>query len=71
ITLKVFAGFVASLGALGAVGFGGAVLPLIMTVSLTGLEFLVAFLQAYVFAASRAAEPIALDLAREAASSHS
>jgi F-type H+-transporting ATPase subunit a len=50
ITLKVFAGFVASLGALGAVGIGGAVLPLIMTVALTGLEFLVAFLQAYVFA---------------------
>jgi F-type H+-transporting ATPase subunit a len=50
ITLKVFAGFVASLGALGAVGVGGAVLPLIMTVALTGLEFLVAFLQAYVFA---------------------
>ena len=50
ITLKVFAGFVASLGALGALGVGGAVLPLIMTVALTGLEFLVAFLQAYVFA---------------------
>lgn len=50
ITLKVFAGFVASLGALGALGIGGAVLPLIMTVALTGLEFLVAFLQAYVFA---------------------
>jgi F-type H+-transporting ATPase subunit a len=50
ITLKVFAGFVASLGALGAVGIGGAILPLIMTVALTGLEFLVAFLQAYVFA---------------------
>ncbi|MBC8130825.1 MAG: F0F1 ATP synthase subunit A [Rhizobiaceae bacterium] len=50
ITLKVFAGFVVSLGALGAVGIGGAILPLIMTVALTGLEFLVAFLQAYVFA---------------------
>lgn len=50
ITLKVFAGFVASLGALGALGVGGAILPLIMTVALTGLEFLVAFLQAYVFA---------------------
>jgi len=50
IALKVFAGFVASLGALGALGIGGAVLPLIMTVALTGLEFLVAFLQAYVFA---------------------
>ncbi|WP_337266239.1 F0F1 ATP synthase subunit A [Oryzifoliimicrobium ureilyticus] len=50
ITLKVFAGFVVSLSALGAVGIGGAILPLIMTVALTGLEFLVAFLQAYVFA---------------------
>ena len=50
ITLKVFAGFVGSLGALGALGIGGAILPLIMTVALTGLEFLVAFLQAYVFA---------------------
>jgi F-type H+-transporting ATPase subunit a len=50
IALKVFAGFVASLGALGALGIGGAVLPLIKTVALTGLEFLVAFLQAYVFA---------------------
>ncbi|MBB4184167.1 F0F1 ATP synthase subunit A [Sinorhizobium terangae] len=50
ITLKVFAGFVASLSAFGALGIGGAVLPLLMTVALTGLEFLVAFLQAYVFA---------------------
>jgi F-type H+-transporting ATPase subunit a len=50
ITLKVFAGFVVSLGALGTVGVGGAILPLLMTVALTGLEFLVAFLQAYVFA---------------------
>ncbi|MDP9837659.1 F-type H+-transporting ATPase subunit a [Neorhizobium huautlense] len=50
ITLKVFAGFVTSMGALGAVGIGGAVLPLIMTVAMTGLEFLVSFLQAYVFA---------------------
>jgi F-type H+-transporting ATPase subunit a len=50
ITLKVFAGFVVSLSAMGAVGIGGAVLPLAMAVALTGLEFLVAFLQAYVFA---------------------
>ena len=50
ITLKVFAGFVFSLGTLGAVGIGGAVLPFLMTVALTALEFLVAFLQAYVFA---------------------
>ncbi|MCB1507631.1 MAG: F0F1 ATP synthase subunit A [Hyphomicrobiaceae bacterium] len=50
ITLKVFAGFVVSLSALGAVGIGGAILPLAMTIALTALEFLVAFLQAYVFA---------------------
>ncbi|MBX3529135.1 MAG: F0F1 ATP synthase subunit A [Rhizobiaceae bacterium] len=50
ITLKVFAGFITMLGSLGAVGVAGAVLPLFMTVALTGLEFLVAFLQAYVFA---------------------
>ena len=50
ITLKVFSGFVVSLGAMGAVGIAGAILPLAMTVALTALEFLVAFLQAYVFA---------------------
>lgn len=50
ITLKVFAGFVTSLSAMGAAGIAGAILPLGMTVALTGLEFLVAFLQAYVFA---------------------
>jgi len=49
ITLKVFAGFIVSLGSLGAVGIVGAILPLIMTIGLTALEFLVAFLQAYVF----------------------
>jgi len=49
ITLKVFAGFVFSLSSLGVIGVGGAVLPLIMTVAITALEFLVAFLQAYVF----------------------
>lgn len=50
ITLKVFAGFVTSLSAFGVAGAAGAVLPLIMTVAITGLEFLVAFMQAYVFA---------------------
>lgn len=49
ITLKVFAGFVVTLSAAGAVGMAGAVLPLAMTVALTALELLVAFLQAYVF----------------------
>jgi F-type H+-transporting ATPase subunit a len=50
ITLKVFAGFIVTLGSLGFLGFLGALLPLIMTVAITALEFLVAALQAYVFA---------------------
>jgi F-type H+-transporting ATPase subunit a len=50
ITLKVFAGFVTMLGGLGAIGWAGATLPLALTVALTALETLVAFLQAYVFA---------------------
>ncbi len=49
IALKVFGGFVVSLGAAG-VGYAIlAPLPLLMAVALTALEFLVAFLQAYVF----------------------
>ena len=50
ITLKVFGGFVTMLGALGVVGWLGAILPLALTIALTALELLVAFLQAYVFA---------------------
>jgi F-type H+-transporting ATPase subunit a len=50
ITLKVFAGFVVALGSAGIVGIVGAILPLAATVALTALEFLVAALQAYVFA---------------------
>ncbi len=50
ITLKVFAGFVLLLGSAGFVGILGAILPLLATVALTALEFLVAALQAYVFA---------------------
>ncbi len=42
--LKVFGGFVISLGVI------GGWLPLSFTVALTGLEILIAFLQAYVFA---------------------
>jgi F-type H+-transporting ATPase subunit a len=49
ITLKVFASFVTMLGAMGIVGWVGAILPLGLTVALTALELLVAFLQAYVF----------------------
>ncbi|MGB0574556.1 MAG: F0F1 ATP synthase subunit A [Alphaproteobacteria bacterium] len=41
--LKVFAGFVVSMGVI------GGVLPFAFVVALTGLELLIAFLQAYVF----------------------
>lgn len=50
IALKVFASFIVMLGALGVAGWVGAVLPLGLTMALTALELLVAFLQAYVFA---------------------
>jgi F-type H+-transporting ATPase subunit a len=46
--LKVIAGFVFGLGAI-TFGIGG-VLPLALLVALTGLEIVIAFLQAYVFA---------------------
>ena len=49
ITLKVFAGFIVSMSGIGAVGIAGSILPFAMTIGLTALEFLVAFLQAYVF----------------------
>lgn len=50
IVLKVFAGFVAVMMGAGAVGVIGSLAPLLMAVALTALEFLVAFLQAFVFA---------------------
>jgi F-type H+-transporting ATPase subunit a len=56
VALKIFAGFVVSLGVLGLSGgvavlaFPVAALSLGMVVALTALEFLVAFLQAFVFA---------------------
>jgi F-type H+-transporting ATPase subunit a len=50
VMLKVFATFVVLLGSLGAVGPFVAVLPLSVNIALVGFEFLVAFLQAYVFA---------------------
>jgi F-type H+-transporting ATPase subunit a len=51
IALKVFGGFVVALttGA-GVLGYVIAPLPLLLAIALTALEFLVAFLQAYVFA---------------------
>lgn len=50
LVLKVFAGFVPALIAAGAAYGLLSILPLGMTVALYALEFLVAFLQAYVFA---------------------
>jgi len=56
VALKVFAGFVVTLGAMaagggfGLLGIPGAALSMTMVVGLTALEFLVAFLQAFVFA---------------------
>jgi F-type H+-transporting ATPase subunit a len=50
ITLKIFAGFIITFVSTGSVlGIAGAILPMGMIVALTALEFLVAFLQAYVF----------------------
>lgn len=49
ITLKVFAGFVVSLGSFGAIGVLAALMPLLMTVALTGLELLMSVIQAYIF----------------------
>lgn len=50
ILLKVFAGFVISLGAAGGIYAAIAPLPFIMTVAFYGLELIVAIVQAYVFA---------------------
>ncbi|MFN3230240.1 MAG: F0F1 ATP synthase subunit A [Asticcacaulis sp.] len=50
IVLKIFAGFVVSLGTLGVLGWAGAALAMTSVVALTALEFMVAALQAFVFA---------------------
>ena len=50
LVLKVFSSFVPMMVGAGALGIVGSILPLGMTVGLYALEFLVAFLQAYVFA---------------------
>jgi len=50
VVLKIFAGFVVALGGLGVLGWAGAALALTSVVALTALEFMVAFLQAFVFA---------------------
>lgn len=49
IMLKVFASFVVGLSSLGALGVLGAVMPLLMVVTLTALELLMSVIQAYVF----------------------
>jgi len=48
--LKVFAGFVVTIGGMGGLASLGALGPFVFTIALLALEFLVAFLQAYVFA---------------------
>ena len=50
VVLKIFAGFVVALGSMGVLGWAGAALALTSVVALTALEFMVAFLQAFVFA---------------------
>jgi F-type H+-transporting ATPase subunit a len=56
VAMKVFAGFIVSLGGLAAAGgvaylaYVAAILAFGGVVALTALEFLVAFLQAFVFA---------------------
>jgi F-type H+-transporting ATPase subunit a len=50
VMLQVFASFIVMIGGLGAIGVVGALAPLAINVALVGFEFLVAFLQAYVFA---------------------
>jgi F-type H+-transporting ATPase subunit a len=50
VMLKVFATFVVMMGGAGAIGVLGAAAPLAINIALVGFEFLVAFLQAYVFA---------------------
>jgi len=50
VMLKVFATFVVMMAGAGTLGVIGAVGPLALNVILIGFEFLVAFLQAYVFA---------------------
>jgi F-type H+-transporting ATPase subunit a len=50
LILDVFASFVIGLAGLGALGILGAIAPFAVSVAMSALELLVAFLQAYVFA---------------------
>jgi F-type H+-transporting ATPase subunit a len=47
--MKVFAGLIIMMGSAGGILKAGAILPFMAVIGLTGLEFLVAALQAYVF----------------------
>lgn len=48
--MKVFAGFSVMMAASSGIGLVGSVLPLMINTALFGLEILIAFIQAYVFA---------------------
>lgn len=48
--LKIFAGFTASLLAIGVGGALAGIVPLLLNIALIGLELMIAFIQAYVFA---------------------
>jgi F-type H+-transporting ATPase subunit a len=50
VMLKIFGGFVIALGGLAGIAKAAAIVPFVAAFAITGLEFLVAFLQAYVFA---------------------
>ncbi|ESQ77518.1 F0F1 ATP synthase subunit A [Asticcacaulis sp. YBE204] len=50
IVMKVFAGFIVALASAGVAGYLGGFVSLTAVVALTALEFLVAYLQAFVFA---------------------
>jgi len=48
--IEGFAGFSVMMAASSGLGMAGAVLPLLINTALVGLEILIAFIQAYVFA---------------------
>ncbi|ACT57561.1 F0F1 ATP synthase subunit A [Candidatus Liberibacter asiaticus] len=49
LMLKVFAGFSTSMMSIGMLGIAFSFLPVLANVAVTGLEFFVAFMQAYIF----------------------
>jgi F-type H+-transporting ATPase subunit a len=50
VLMKVFGGFVVSLGAAGGIVAFASILPMVTNIALTALELLIAVVQAYVFA---------------------